>query len=100
MRSDSLYSMERRCWRCGNPTVDVHHIYGGTGRRDISDREGCWVYLCRPHHQGKNGVHGNQELMDFFRQDCQRRWEAREGATDHEAFRKVFGESFLWKEDE
>lgn len=44
------------------------------------------------------GVHNDQKLQEFFRMDCQRRWEAREGLEGeeaHEAFRKVFYESFL-----
>ena len=97
-RGVSLYSMERQCWICGNPTCEVHHIYGGVGRRDVSDREGCWVYLCRTHHQGGAGVHGRQDLMRHFREDCQRRWEERAGLSGdeaHDAFLKVFGISYL-----
>jgi hypothetical protein len=97
-RGESLYSLERECFICHNPTCEVHHVYGGVGRRDISDREGCWVYLCRPHHQGNAGVHGNAEMMRWLRADCQRRWERREGLSGdeaHDAFRKVFGISYL-----
>ena len=86
--------MERRCLICRDPVCEVHHIYGGVGRRDISDREGCWVYLCRYHHQGNAGVHGRPDMMIGFRRDCQRRWEEREG-KGHEDFIRLFGESYL-----
>ena len=95
----SLYSDEPTCWLCGSPYVHRHHIYPGNGRRQVSDREGCWVYLCGPHHNMSNrGVHFDKELDAFFREDCQRRWEEREGLVGdeaHDAFREVFGISYL-----
>lgn len=98
MRGKSLYSDEPMCWLCHRPVVHVHHIYPGVGRRDVSDREGCWVYLCPFHHNGSNhGVHFDKELDAFFRSDCQRRWERREGISDpgHKAFIALMGRSYL-----
>ena len=67
--------------------------------RSISEREGCTVYLCHAHHQDQRfGVHYDAKLMEFFKRDCQRRWERREGLEGeeaHEAFRRVFYESYL-----
>jgi hypothetical protein len=40
------------------------------------------------------GVHNDQRLQDFFRSDCQRRWEEREG-KGHDEFRAVFYESYI-----
>lgn len=100
MRGDSLYhSDEPRCLVCGT-TLDlhVHHIYPGAGRRDVSDREGCWCYLCGPHHNMSNaGVHFNKKLDAWIKADCQRRWERREGIDDpeHRAFIALFGRSYL-----
>lgn len=95
-RKPSLYGEEHECWICHSPlNVELHHIYQGS-RRPISDREGCTVHLCHYHHQDAQfGVHYDSSLMQFFKTDCQRRWEEREGAEDHEAFRKVFYESYL-----
>lgn len=101
MRGKSLYSDEPECWICHSPVVHVHHIYPGTGRRGVSDREGCWVYLCPAHHNMSNmGVHFDKELDAFFRSDCQRRWERREGISDpeHKAFIELMGRNYL--EDE
>lgn len=94
-RGESLYSTEQECWICHSPTVHLHHIYGGHGRRPISDREGCWVYLCPAHHNMSDfGVHFDHQLDQFFKADCQRRWEARNG-KGHDDFRQLFGRSYL-----
>lgn len=79
MRSGLYNTRADGCWICQNPTTHQHHIYPGVGRRDISDREGAYVYLCPNHHNMSNfGVHFDKKLDTFFREDCQRRWERRE----------------------
>jgi hypothetical protein len=43
-------------------------------------------------------VHMDRRLDESLRRDCQRRWEEREGLSGeeaHDAFRKVFGISYL-----
>ena len=99
MSRPTLYSDEPVCWICKSPYVHRHHIYPGNGRRDVSEREGCWVYLCPAHHNMSDwGVHFDRELDAFFREDCQRRWEEREGLTGDEArdaFRRKFHISYL-----
>ena len=98
MRGKSLYSDEPECFVCKSPYVECHHVYGGVGRRPISDEEGCWVYLCHEHHQGMRGVHMDAPFREWLRADCQRRWEEREGLSGEEAhdeFRRVFGISYL-----
>lgn len=94
VRGKSLYSEERVCWLCGSPYVECHHVLGGVGRRPISDREGCWVYLCHEHHQGLSGVHYNADFRNWLRADCQRRWMEANDATV-EDFIAVFGENYL-----
>lgn len=98
MGKKSLYSEERECWLCHNTNVHRHHIYPGNGRRDASEREGCWVYLCPAHHNMSDfGIHFDKELDRAMREDCQRRWERREGIEDpeHKAFRAIFHDSYL-----
>lgn len=94
MRKPSLYNAERVCIVCGSPYVEQHHIYGGNGRRAVSDREGCTVFLCHWHHQGAAGVHFYPPLDDWLKKDCQKRWMEREGASVQD-FIKVFGCSYL-----
>ena len=95
-RKPSLYGDERVCYRCGSPYVDCHHIYGGNGRRGVSDREGCYVYLCHEHHMmcHEHREDNGTDLMDYFRKDCQTRWMEREGA-DEDDFIRTFGTSYL-----
>lgn len=100
MGKRSLFSDERQCWLCGNPNVEKHHVYGGVGRRPVSDREGCWLYLCHEHHQGRTGVHQDKAFRAWLREECQRRWEEREGLYGQEAhdrFRELFGVSYAWE---
>ena len=78
--------------------LHVHHIYGGVGRRPISDEQGCWLYLCGPHHNLSNqGVHFNREMDAYFKRECQRRWEEREGINDpeHKDFIALMGRNYL-----
>lgn len=98
-KKNGLYNRrDDGCWICHNPYAECHHIYGGFGRRSVSDQEGCYVYLCKAHHNGSNhGVHFDRQLDMFFRRDCQRRWEQREGIdeSDHETFISLFGCNYL-----
>jgi hypothetical protein len=43
------------------------------------------------------GIHFDKELDRAMREDCQRRWERREGIDDpeHKAFRAIFHDSYL-----
>lgn len=95
MRRGSLFSDQRECWLCGNPNVHVHHVYGGVGRRPISEREGCWLYLCPFHHNMSNaGIHFDHELDARVKRECQERWMERNGKTEEE-FCTMFGRSYL-----
>ncbi len=85
------------CYVCGTTyNLHVHHCFPGYGRRKVSDREGCWVYLCARHHNMSNdGVHFNHDLDTRIKQECQRRWEEREGVEDHSAFIALMGRNYL-----
>lgn len=97
---DRLYPQNNECFICHTPfDIHNHHVYPGNGRREVSEREGCVVQLCAMHHNMSNrGVHFDRRLDAWLRADCQRRWEQREGLSGdeaHDAFRKVFGISYL-----
>ena len=97
-KKPSLYGNERECFLCHDTNVHKHHIFFGSGRRSISDDEGCWVYLCPMHHNMSDfGVHFDKSLDMFFKEDCQRWWEGREGLKEpeHETFRARFHGSYL-----
>lgn len=91
--SKSLISDDKQCWICENREVEKHHIYGGPNR-NLSEKYGCFVYLCHNHHTGTNeGVHFNHDLDLLLKMTTQREWEKRYG--NREDFIKTFGRSYL-----
>ena len=93
--SKSLLSKEKVCFVCQTPLgLHRHHVYGGANRK-LSEREGCWVWLCGRHHNLSNdGVHYDRILDELIKEECQRRWEA-EHEEGREGFRRIFGRSYL-----
>lgn len=94
--SESLLSRDKTCYVCGTTQgLHRHHVYAGNGRRDISEREGCWVYLCGPHHNlSDKGVHFNAELDHALKARCERAWMNANSATVSD-FIKTFGRNYL-----
>lgn len=91
---DSIISNEKECFRCGTTlNLHRHHIFGGS-RRKISERFGCWVYLCANHHNmTNNGIHFDKAFDTAMKQRCQRKWEQKWGSR--EDFIRMFGRSYL-----
>ena len=91
----SIVSIDQECWVChSRQDLHRHHIYYGVSNRPLSEKYGCWVYLCAYHHNMSNeGVHFNHDLDLLLKKHTQRQWEMKYG--DREAFRKVFGRSYL-----
>lgn len=61
---NSIIQDKKRCYVCGNPNVELHHIFYGTANRKLSDKYGLTVWLCPLHHRGNVGVHFNPKLDD------------------------------------
>ena len=95
MATKSIVSNERVCWVCGTPYgLHKHHVYEGTANRKLSEKFGCWVYLCGNHHNlSDEGVHYNKELDDKLKDFTQRRFE--EFLGSREDFRRIFGKSYI-----
>lgn len=92
--SKSIISNEKYCLVCGLPNVHKHHIYEGVGRRKLSEKYGCWCFLCPRHHNMSNeGVHFNKTLDLKLKQQCQKAWEFQYGSR--EEFIKIFNRSYL-----
>ena len=93
----SLLSDERKCWICGSTrNLERHHVYGGNANRPLSEKYGCWVYLCKYHHTGdirgnREAVHFNKRIRDFLREECQIAFEKKYG---HERFMEVFKKNY------
>lgn len=93
--SKSIISNEVCCLICKTPYgLHRHHIFYGTANRKLSEKYGCWVYLCARHHNmSKGGVHFNNKLDQKLKEQCQKEWEKLNGSR--EDFIKVFGRSWL-----
>ena len=91
--SKSLLSEEKVCWRCGTTQgLHRHHIFPGA-LRNASEKYGCWVWLCWPHHNGSNeGVHFDRQFDNELRRICQRKFEEVYG---HDEFMRIFKRNLL-----
>lgn len=93
--SRSIISNDRQCWVCeSRQDLHRHHVFPGVANRPLSEKYGCWVYLCPYHHNMSNeGVHFNHYLDILLKKTTQREWEKRYG--NREDFIKTFGRSYL-----
>ena len=92
--SKSLLSNDQVCIVCGCTGVHRHHIFYGTANRKLSEKYGCWCWLCPDHHNMSDaGVHFNKQLDLTLKMECQERWEEEFGTR--EDFRRIFGKNFL-----
>ncbi len=93
--SKSILCTEKRCWVCQTTkNLHKHHVYAG-GRRRISDREGCWVWLCAYHHTASDvAVHRCPNADRWLKMMCQAAWEKKNGG-DRDEFIRLFGKSYI-----
>jgi hypothetical protein len=91
----SILQSEKKCYITGSTyNLHRHHIFAG-GRRQLSEREGFWVYLIgHLHNQSNDGVHGkNGHALDLqLKQDCQRKYEE---THSREEWMLLMGKSYL-----
>lgn len=80
------------CFVCGRRREEIHHIYYGSGRRPISDKNGFIVPLCSAHHRGIHGVHFNKKLDLAIKRLCQKEFEK---TGTREDFLKLIGRNYL-----
>ena len=74
--------------------LEEHHVFFGTGKRTISEKNGFKVWLTSFEHRGTDGVHGkNGHKLDLkLKQECQRKYEE---THTREQFIKLIGKSYL-----
>lgn len=91
--SESIMQNDYECYITGSRiNLHRHHIYAG-GRRQASEKWGCWVWLRFDWHNGASyGVHFNKDLDRKLKAECQERFERLYG---HEKFMEVFGKNFM-----
>lgn len=96
MAKSIMITNKGRCFMCGDccPT-EKHHVYEGSGRRNLSEKYGLWVYLCHKcHNQPPDGVHYNAENDKALKAQVQLRamyiyqWTV-------EQFRELFRKSYI-----
>lgn len=78
-----------RCYFCGNPNTERHHLLFGRGMRALSEKYGLVIPLCRDCHRE---LHRSKVMMAWSRAEGQRRFEKEHG---REAFLAVFGKNYL-----
>ena len=93
--SKSIISNEKECFVCGSyQNLHKHHIFYGHANRRISEKYGCWVYLCDIHHNmSSDGVHFNKPFDTTLKKYCQEKWQEINGNKDQ--FIETFGRSYL-----
>lgn len=52
----------KKCYICGKGYAEIHEVFFGTYKREMSIKYGCCICLCKEHHTGTNGVHFNKEF--------------------------------------
>ena len=84
------------CYRCGKMCFDgrmeEHHVFGGTACRQVSDKYGLLIHVCRDCH---NYIHSKdgKEIMDYLHKAGQEIYEERFGSR--EDFIRDFIRSYL-----
>ena len=72
--------------------MQVHHIYFGP-LREISDKNGFWVYLRADKHNGSNdSAHFNREIDLRLKRECQAKFEE---THTREEFMVLIGRNYL-----
>ena len=94
--TDSILSNDRECFVCHTTqNLHRHHCFYGAGRRQTSEREGCWCWLCAHHHNMSNdGVHFDRGLDRKIKEMCEEAWLEENDATIDD-FIRVFGRNYL-----
>lgn len=98
--ANSIIQTQRECYLCRRLFnirtpygLEEHHIFGGNGRRAVSERYGLTVYLCKRHHNvnKENSVHFNPELAQMLHSAAQIAFESRHA----QSFLDVFDMQYL-----
>jgi len=95
MRSPSIMQTEKKCYLTGRTdNLHIHHIYGGTANRRISDANGFWVWLTGQWHNqdSRVDVHHNHELDMMLKRKCQEVYEQEHLRSE---FMALIGRSYL-----
>lgn len=94
---NTIIQKRKRCFKCGTPYVEDHHIFFGTANRKLSEKYGLKLWLCPKHHRtGPEAPHRNREVDLEYKELGQMVFE--ENHT-REEFRNIFGKNHLWGDE-
>lgn len=77
-------------WESDYLQIEMHHIFEGRGRRQISDRYGLVVPLCSECHRR---IHNDADLMQMLHEIGQEKAEA--NGMSRAEFINLFGKNYL-----
>lgn len=91
--SKSIICNERECLVCKTTLgLHKHHVFEGNANRKLSEKYGCWCYLCAKHHNMSNeSVHFNKVLDNKLKKYAQSKFEEAYPELD---FLKTFGRNY------
>lgn len=94
--SKSILQEKKECFICKSTNMlHLHHVFEGTGRRKVSDREGLTIWLCPYHHNASNNsVHYDRKLDLKIKRWAEQKWLEKTGKKV-EDFIKEIGKNFL-----
>lgn len=90
----SILQDRKECYFTKSTTgLHEHHIYYGTGQREISEQNGFKVWLRGDlHNLSKDGVHFNKARDLRLKRACQRKFEETHTRAE---FMKLIGRNYL-----
>lgn len=95
----SIIQTDKECFICRELlkiectiALEEHHLYMGNPSRDLSEKHGMKVWLCKRHHTGNEGVHHNRPLDLWLKRKGQTRFEEK---YTREFFIQTFGRNYL-----
>ena len=90
----SVLQKEKRCFKTGDISgLHEHHIFGGNGRRQLSEKYGLKIWLRYDWH---DLAHHNREFANELKRIGQRAFERNHSRAE---FMNLFGKNYLWDED-
>ena len=90
----SVLQKEKRCFKTGDISgLHEHHIFGGNGRRQLSEKYGLKIWLRYDWH---DLAHHNREFSNELKRIGQRAFERDHSRAE---FMNLFGKNYLWDED-
>ena len=92
---ESILQSSKECYITGRTdNLHRHHIYFGNPLRDVSEKNGFWVWLTGQYHNqdSRVDVHHNRALDLRLKQECQTAFEK---THSREEFMRLIGRSYL-----